>query len=133
MPRYNKYSRKQDLQINDILFVKDGDNKIGQTAMILSAADKKIIVQSHFLKIRALSIDPFLVFWMLNSPIVKSQIRLLVFNQSTLSTIGDRINNIMLPLPTDAKVKDRLIEKIKNIMITRNKLAISLRESYKAL
>lgn len=48
-----EYKNNQDMQIGDILFVKDGDNKIGKTAILLDEHDRKILVQTHFKKFRA--------------------------------------------------------------------------------
>ena len=100
-----RYRHKQDMQINDILFVKDGDNKIGKTAILSDDKDIKILVQTHFKKIRAIDFNPFLLLYLLNTDIVKKQIRQRVFNQSTLSTIGERIMELRLPVPIAEGVK----------------------------
>ena len=97
---YELYKEKQDLRKRDIIFVKDGDTKVGETAILLNEDDLRILVQTHFKKIRALKINPFLLLWMINKDIVKRQIRQRVFSQSTLSTIGDRIKELRLPLPS---------------------------------
>ena len=127
---YVKYAAKQDLQLNDILFVKDGDNKIGKTVIIAEPEDQKIIVQSHFLKLRTNNFDPYLLLWALNSPEVKNQVRLLVFNQSTLSSIGDRIDNLVLPLPVDKNRRVALSELMRGVVLQRRKLCASWIKSY---
>lgn len=125
---YLLYKEGQDLQINDILFVKDGDNKIGQTAILLDEHDRRILVQAHFKKIRAIEIDPFLLLWLLNTAIVRKQIRQRVFNQSTLSTIGERIDELLLPLPKNKKRKETIIREVRSLVSHRRMNLRKLRE-----
>jgi len=122
---YELYKEKQDLRKEDILFVKDGDTKIGETAILLDEDDLKVLVQTHFKKIRALKINPFLLLWMINKDIVKRQIRQRVFSQSTLSTIGNRIGELRLPLP-DKEKREHIAEEMQKLVTTR-------RESLKLL
>lgn len=104
---YNEYKDKQQLRLNDILFVKDGDNRIGETAILSREADLHILVQTHFKIIRALDMDPYLLLYLLNTPIVRKQIRQRIFIQSTLGTIGDRIMELLLPFPpTDVEAAE---------------------------
>ncbi len=112
METYNERKHKQDLQYGDILFIKDGDTKIGECAILLTDDDLQISVQSHFYKIRPNKIDEFLLLWALNHPIVKKQIRQRVFSQSTLSTIGERIYELKLPIPKQNSKKNEIISVI---------------------
>lgn len=117
----------QDLKIGDILFVKDGDDKIGNCAILIDETDLKISVQSHFHKIRSLTIDPYLLLWALNTPIVEKQIRQRVFSQSTLKTIGIRITELVLPLPKDDKEKERIATETKQCIVSRRKAWLKMR------
>ncbi|HHD72665.1 MAG TPA: restriction endonuclease subunit M, partial [Epsilonproteobacteria bacterium] len=47
---YSEYALTQDVQVGDILLVRDGTYLIG-TNCIVTALDKKILYQSHILKI----------------------------------------------------------------------------------
>jgi len=61
---------------------------IGRTAMV-TKLDVKIIIQSHVRKIRVLDtefIDPYYLFYLLNSKIVRKQIDSKTFVQATIST-----------------------------------------------
>ena len=127
---YAQHRARQDLQINDILFVKDGDNKIGQTALLARPDDLQVVVQAHFLKIRCRDFNPYLMLWLLNTPLVKAQIRLLVFNQSTLSTIGDRFTDLILPRPAGAQRERELIALAKKFVHTRHTLTTTWETSY---
>lgn len=119
METYEARKVAQDLQKGDILFVKDGDTKIGECAILLSDEDLEISVQSHFKKIRPLKISAYMLLWALNTSIVKKQIRQRVFSQSTLSTIGERINELKLPLPRSIEQGDEIIKVMKNCIRDR--------------
>lgn len=115
---YNQYKELQDIKENDILFVNDGTFLIGRTAMV-TKLDLKIIIQSHIRKIRVLDkefIDPFYLFYLLNSKIVRKQIDSKTFVQATISTIGDRLKEVVLPISKNQKEIKKIIKEIKNII-----------------
>lgn len=99
---YEKFCRSQKLASGDILMINDGRYRIGKTA-ILTSATARCVVQSH---IRIISVDkscrfdPYELLYMLNMPSVQRQIRNLVFVQSTLGSLGSRIKELRLPLPS---------------------------------
>ena len=100
---YDEYKCSQDIQKKDILFVSDGTFLIGRTA-IVTRLDLKIIIQSHLKKIRVLEknfIDPYYLFYLLNSKIVRKQIDSKTFVQATISTIGNRLGEVVLPINND--------------------------------
>ena len=121
---YNKYKRKQDIRPGDILLVNDGTFLIGRSAMV-TELDTKIVIQSHIRKIRVLEptkIDPYLLFYLLNTKIVKKQVDAKTFIQATISTLGNRLNEIILPIPKDKKVKESLANKMREIIMSRMEL-----------
>lgn len=61
-----------------------------------------MIYQSHIYKIRIKNTDvlePELFFLLLNSDIVQRQIRSIQFTADIIDTIGQRINEIVIPIP----------------------------------
>src|SRR3990172_2664782 len=107
---YLKYKDKQSLKEGDMLFIKDGTYRIGET-LILTKYDLKMLVQSHFLKIRSLDkdgMDPYLLLYLLHVPVVRKQIDEKTFVQATLSTIGDRLNEIIIPIPKDKGIREKI-------------------------
>jgi len=121
---YEKYKKNQDVRVNDILFVNDGTFLIGRSAMV-TELDKEIIIQSHIRKIRVIDdsfIDPFLLFYLLNTKIVKQQVESKTFIQATLSTVGNRLNEIILPIPKENTIKRKLSEEMKNILFQKMEL-----------
>jgi len=117
---YSKYQKAQDVKSGDILLVRDGTYLIG-TNCIVTELDKKIVYQSHILKIRVSKefLDPYLVFIVLNSPLVQEQIRSVQFTADTIDTIGSRFNELVLPIPKDKRNCIQISEKAKQAMNKR--------------
>ena len=115
---YEKYRKSQDVHENDILLVTDGTFLIGRTAIITSL-DKKIIIQSHIRRLRCLKpqqLHPYLMLYLLNTDIVQQQIRAKTFVQATISTLGNRIYEIILPIPKNKNVIDKIIKEVSDII-----------------
>jgi type I restriction enzyme M protein len=115
---YDQYKKQQDIQENDILFVNDGTFLIGKTT-IITKFDVKIIIQSHLKKIRVLDdkmLNPFYLLYLLNTRIVRRQIDSKTFVQATLSTLGDRLSEIALPISTDKKLINKITKEMKSII-----------------
>jgi type I restriction enzyme M protein len=121
---YNQYKQSQDIQEKDILFVNDGTFLIGRTAMV-TKLDLRIIIQSHVKKIRVLDknfIDPYYLFYLLNSKVVRKQIDSKTFVQATISTIGNRLREIILPISNDKNEVKKIVDEIRNIIEEKAKL-----------
>ena len=117
---YNQFRDKQNIEAGDILLVKDGGpNLIGKTAYI-TELDTKIIIQSHIYQIKTLkneeSIDPYLLIYLLNLDLVQNQISAITFVQGTISTIGNRIMDVKLPIPSDLNKRKEISDYIKEII-----------------
>lgn len=124
---------QQDLRVDDILFVKDGTYRIGET-IILTEYDLRMLVQSHFLILRSLKpkkLNPFLLLYLLHIPIVRKQIDEKTFVQATLSTIGERINEVILPIPKDLAICRKICKDMKEKINKRAKLRNEIREIFK--
>jgi type I restriction enzyme M protein len=115
---YEKYKRQQDVKEKDILFVNDGTFLIGRCSMV-TKLDVKCIIQSHLKKIRVLNteeITPYYLFFLLNTKIVQKQIETKTFVQATLSTLGNRLLDIVLPIHKDKKEIEKISEEVKEII-----------------
>lgn len=128
---YAKYKTRQDVKEHDILMVRDGTYLIGTTAMI-TKYDTEILFQSHLYRLRVLKPErasPFLLLAVLNSPLVKRQVRAKQFTQDIIDTLGSRILEIVLPLPKDPRVRQEIVEETQSIVEAR----AELRQKAKAL
>ena len=117
---YEQYKEKQNIEPGNILLVKDGGpNLIGKTAYI-SEMDVKIIIQSHLFQIKSLEndefIDFYLLLYLLNLDIVQKQIQAITFVQGTIATIGNRIMEVILPIPKEISKRKDISKSIKQII-----------------
>lgn len=121
---YLQYKKQQDIRENDILFVNDGTFLIGKSAMV-TAFDTKCVIQSHLRKIRVLKtneINPFYLFYLLNSKIVQQQVEMLTFTQATLSTLGNRIMDFQLPIHKDIAEIEKITKEVQEIITLKKEL-----------
>ena len=104
--------------------MKDGTYLIGKS-VILFKKDLNCIVQSHFKIIRVNKddlINPFLLFFLLQQEIVQKQIQNNVFTQATLSSIGNRIYDIKIPIPRNENEKEKISKLARDALSLRNQL-----------
>lgn len=97
---YQEYAPQQRLEAGDVLMVVDGRYRIGTTAL-LTESNYRCIVQSHFRILSAKDpsvIDAHELLYALNLPSVRLRLRNLVFVQSTLGTLGNRLLELEIPL-----------------------------------
>lgn len=121
---YAKLRRKQDVREGDILMVRDGTYLIGTTCM-LTKYDTQILYQSHIYKLRVLKpevISPYLLLALLNTSVVKRQIRAKQFTQDIIDTLGRRINELVLPIPKDSSLRESVTKKTQEIVEGRAEL-----------
>lgn len=121
---YTKYARLQNIKENDILMVADGRYRIGKTSMILNGMTE-CVVQSHVKIIKVLkpiTFSPFELLYVLNQKEVVEQIRSLIFIQSTLGSIGNRLNELLLPIPVKDDKWTNQINDFTSTLIERNNL-----------
>lgn len=128
---YQQYATQQNLEIGDILFIADGRYRIGKTA-IITKYNIKSLIQSH-IEILSLSPDapftPYEFLYCLNADEVQEQVRSLIFIQSTLGTIGNRINEIAIRLPDKNPVWVEKIHAFQHNIEMRAECLFALKEN----
>ncbi|MFX1243107.1 MAG: hypothetical protein ACFFA7_17825, partial [Promethearchaeota archaeon] len=128
---YEQYKLKQKIEVGDILLVKDGGpNLIGKTAYITDQ-DTQIIIQSHIFQLKTLEndefIDSYLLLYLLNLDIVQKQIQAITFVQGTIATIGNRIMEVILPIPSDMNKRTEISRHIKRIIEDKKNIRKKIR------
>ena len=128
---YQQYATQQNLEIGDILFIADGRYRIGKTA-IITKYNIKSLIQSH-IEILSLTADspltPYEFLYSLNTDEVQEQVRSLIFIQSTLGTIGNRINEIAIRLPEKSQEWTNKIHAFQRNIEMRAECLFALKES----
>jgi type I restriction enzyme M protein len=118
---YNDTKKQCDVQDGDILMVRDGTYLIG-TAAFVTKNDLPMLFQSHLFRIRVLKperLNPYLLFVCLYAPIVKAQIRAKQFTQDIIDTLGNRVLELVLPVPNDQATREHLISRAQEIIDRR--------------
>lgn len=119
---YQEYAEKQDIQENDVLLVRDGTYLVGSSCIITDHDTKSLFCGGMF-KFRVLkgNLDPFLFLGLMNAYIVKRQMRTKQFTRDVIDTLGNRIEEVVLPIPKDATVRKAISVAIQNVVRTRIK------------
>lgn len=121
---YDALAPKQDVQPLDILMVRDGTYLVGTSAMV-TTFDTKMLFQSHLYKIRVRDqsrIDPHLLLALLNTSIVKRQIRSKQFTQDIIDTLGGRVAELLLPVPRAAELRQEISGRTRELVESRARL-----------
>ncbi len=127
---YQKYAKQQRLSPGDILMVSDGRYRIGRTA-ILHPHNYRCVVQSHIKIISVMPQSPIQaieLLYLLNLPMVQHQIRNLVFIQSTLGTLGKRLQQVLIPLPERTSEWEKTIQEFHSLVERRALLLEQLQD-----
>ncbi len=125
---YAEYAEKEDVLPDDILLVRDGTYLVG-TSCIITESDKKMLFCGGLIKIRCNntdSLDPYLLLGLLNSYIVKRQIRTKQFTRDVIDTLGQRFKEVVLPIPKNANLKKEISNEVRNVINNRIKARDSL-------
>ncbi len=118
---YEAYADEQDVQENDIFLVRDGTYLIGSSCIVTSL-DTKSLFCGGLYKIRIKEsdiLDPFLLLGLLNSFIVKRQIRTKQFTRDVIDTIGNRINEVYIPIPKKKNIRTAISDAVKQVVTSR--------------
>jgi type I restriction enzyme M protein len=112
---------RQDVAEGDILMVRDGTYLIGTCAMV-TKHDVDMVFQSHIYKLRLLrdeGLDRYLLLAALSSPPVRAQIKSYSFTQDIIDSLGDRIREIVLPIPKDEIKRMEISRLVKRALADR--------------
>ncbi|OQB87064.1 MAG: putative type I restriction enzymeP M protein [Planctomycetes bacterium ADurb.Bin126] len=119
---YDSLRHKQDVQPLDILMVRDGTYLVG-TCAIVTEYDTQIVYQSHLFKIRVMGTDqrlnPYLLLALLSCSFVQRQIKAKRFTQDIIDSLGDRITELVLPIPRDERLRAAVTEMVKKSVYER--------------
>lgn len=127
---------KQDVQAGDVLMVKDGTYLIG-TCAIVTEQDEDIIYQSHLYKIRVNKnkhgLDPYMLLAILSSSVVQRQIRAKQFTQDIIDSLGERIRELVLPIPKAKATRELIRDLVRSAVENRLKAKEQTRKARQAV
>lgn len=120
---YDSYNSKQQVKEGDIFLVRDGTYLVG-TSCLVTKEDHKCLFCGGLYKISIKDseyLNSYLLLGLLNSYIVKRQIRTKQFTRDVIDTLGNRINEIFLPIPKKEEVRKIITDSIKRTVDSRIK------------
>ena len=114
---YLNLKEKQDVQVGDILMVKDGSYLIGTCAMI-TKSDTRMLYQSHLYKIRVqrqnkYCLDEYYLLALLSSDYLKQQIQTNTFSHDIINSLGDRLKDLILPISKETEKIQKVSKMVK--------------------
>lgn len=118
---YDTYAPHQDVRVDDIFLVRDGTYLVGSSC-IVTQEDTKCLFCGGLFKIRAMQpdvLDPFLLLGLLNSYIVKRQIRTKQFTRDVIDTLGNRLDEVVLPIPKSPEVRKAISDSVRHVVQSR--------------
>lgn len=121
---YAGLAGKQSVKSGDILVVRDGTYLVGTSAMVWDA-DVPLLISGGILRVRVNetpTVNPFLLFALLNSGVVKRQMRAKQFTRDVIDTLGRRFEEVVLPLPRSADVRSALSALVRDLLSERAEL-----------
>ncbi len=92
------------------------------TTCILTEHDTRILYCGGLYKIRIKKkdqLDPYLFLALLNCPIVKRQMRAKQFTRDVIDTLGKRIFEVILPIPKDRGLRERIARETQETVLAR--------------
>jgi hypothetical protein len=118
---YNEYSLHEDVREDDILLVRDGTYLVGSSC-IVTKEDARCLYCGGLQKIRAVDtekLDPYLLLGLLNSYIVKRQFRTKQFTRDVIDTIGNRLDEVVLPIPKSQSTRQSISAAVRRVVQSR--------------
>jgi type I restriction enzyme M protein len=118
---YDQFKDKLDVRSEDLFVVRDGTYLVG-TSCILTEHDTRILYCGGLYKIRVKrkdQLDPYLLLALLNCPIVKRQMRAKQFTRDVIDTLGKRIFEVLLPIPKDKGLRERIARETQDTVLAR--------------
>jgi len=118
---YEQYRERQDVRTGDILMVRDGTYLIGNCAFV-SKYDERIVFQSHLYKIRTAKpekLSPFLLLALLTCEPVQKQIRAKRVTQDIIDSLGDRVYELLLPVPRSKALRAKIEQMVRSSIYDR--------------
>jgi type I restriction enzyme M protein len=117
-------ANKQDVRSEDIFLVRDGTYLVG-TSAIVTARDEKVLFSGGIYKLRVLNrakLNPYLFLALLNTPIVRRQMRAKQFTRDIIDTLGKRLFEVAIPIPKDQVLRLKLTRETQGVIEKRTQL-----------
>ncbi|MBM4035145.1 MAG: hypothetical protein FJ291_25670 [Planctomycetes bacterium] len=95
------------------------------SSYILTAQDTRILDCGGLYRLRVVDrngMDPYLLLALLNTPIARRQMRAKQFTRDIIDTLGKRLFEVVLPVPRDKGLRQRIADETRTVVETRVRL-----------
>jgi restriction endonuclease S subunit len=117
---YDEYADGQDIRENDVLLVRDGTYLVGSSCIITKGNVESLFCGGLFkFRVQGGNLDPFLFLGLMNSYIVKRQMRTKQFTRDVIDTLGNRINEVVLPIPKSPALRKTISDAVRRVVQSR--------------
>jgi hypothetical protein len=120
---YEQWAPAQEATEGDILLVRDGTYLVG-TSAVVSEDELPLLYCGGIIRLRSRrpkELPPMLLFGMLNLPFVRQQMRRKQFTRDVIDTLGNRLSEVVLPVPRDPAVRSAFAAATKALLSKRNR------------
>lgn len=127
---YRALHPRTDVKPNDIFVVRDGTYLVG-TSGIVGARDSRVLYCGGLYKLRSAEpdrLDPYLLLAMLNTPVVRRQMKSKQFTRDIIDTLGRRLLEVVVPIPKDAAFRHEIGSETQRIVERRAALRDEARQ-----
>jgi hypothetical protein len=134
---YERASRRKfTIRANDILFVRRGEDRIGDVAIVYPGFER-ILVAGEIDVIRiehdnSLHLTPYSLLYLLSHPLVREQFNHKMFYETIIWNIGDRWLDVLLPVPMDTRVIRELSDQVQRVVEQRRLGLEQMRDLYRS-
>ena len=127
---YDEYAEKQPVIPEDILLVRDGTYLVGTSAMV-HKEDLPLLYCGGIYRIPSIdkgALDPYLLFALLNTQIVRRQIQNKRFTRDVIDTLGSRLQEVVIPIPRNGVLAKECAATFRQILRTRIEVRSSIEQ-----
>ena len=120
---FHRWAAVQDVRAGDVFLVRDGTYLVG-TSSIATKYDPESIYCGGLYKLRVRdrsTIDGWLLLALLNSYVVKRQLRSKQFTRDVIDTLGKRLEEVVLPIPKARSVREGIADQVREVVLKRTK------------
>lgn len=121
---YDAASKAAAVKPGDILLVRDGTYLVG-TSVLVSEDDMPMLFSGGIYRVRSLDhekLPPALLLALLNTSIVRRQMRAKQFTRDVIDTLGHRLREVVLPIPESMDMRTWISEMFGSEIATRTSL-----------
>lgn len=121
---FHELEPAQDVRAGDLFLVRDGTYLVGNACKVTDA-DLPLLYQSHILRLRCMPdarIDADLLLAIFASPILRRQVRAKQFTADIIDTLGDRVRELVLPIPKSKPLRRAISRRTSALVAERHLL-----------